>query len=120
MVDVVEEVVDVMVVEEVDDVDEVVLVEEAASKVAMTPAHQLEPHVTPDDAVPVVETIFSRTEVTPWVPVVEPSINVKPFNGLDVAVWNEPMPPSQSSFALVVVAVVPVVALPLAPLVFAV
>jgi len=38
---VVEEVVDVVVVEEVDDVDEVVVVEEAASNVAIHPAHQL-------------------------------------------------------------------------------
>ena len=67
-----------------------------------------------------LETIFSRTEVIPVVPVDEPSINVKPFVGPDVALPYELMPPSQSSFALVVVGVVPVVALPLAPLVFAV
>jgi len=116
---VVEEVVDVVVVDEVD-VDEVVVVEEAASKVAMVPAHQLPPDETPDDAVPVLETIFSRTEVIPVVPVDEPSINVNPFVGPDVAVPYELMPPSQSSFALVVVGVVPVTELVPAPLVFAV
>ena len=122
MVDVVDvmEVVDVMVVEEVDGVEEVFVVEEAASKVAMAPAHQFSLHATPDDAVPVLETIFSRTEVIPGVPVDEPSINVNPFVGPAVAVPYELMPPSQSSFAMVVVTVVPVAALELTPLVFAV
>jgi len=68
----------------------------------------------------VLETIFSRTEVIPDVPVDEPSINVNPFVGPEVAVEYELMPPSQSSFAFVVVGVVPVVALAPAPLVFAV
>ena len=76
--------------------------------------------MTPDDAVPVLETIFSRTEVIPDVPDDEPSISVNPFVGDEVVAEYEFMPPSQSSFALVVVGVVPVVALPPAPLVFAV
>jgi len=105
-------VVEVVVVEEVDDVDEVVVVEEAASNVAITPAQWLLlDAVTPDPALPVVETIFSRTEEVVVDPDDKPSINVKPFVGDD----DPPAPPlyvaiapSQSSFATVVVGVVPV------------
>ena len=73
----------------------------------MQPAQWLSLHETPDPAVPVVETIFSRTEQT-VAPVPEPSINVNPFVGFDVPVEYEAVIPSQSSFATVVVEVVPV------------
>ena len=108
VVDVVED------VEEVEDVviDGVVVVEEAALKVAITPAQWLLLEVvTPDPAVPVVDTISSRTEAVVDDPESKPSINVKPFVG-DLVAPAPPLyvaiAPSQSSFATVVVEVVPV------------
>ena len=52
----------------------------------MHPAHQLLLQVTADPAVPVAETIFSRTEQTALDPAAVPSINMKPFVGPEVAV----------------------------------
>ena len=60
---------------------------------------------------PVVDTIFSRTEAVVDDPDDEPSINVKPFVGDLLGPFPplyDAIAPSQSSFATVVVEVVPV------------